>query len=136
MFLTISISLMLAYRSSGCLLSSNVDPLPFPPVASDASPQPKTPARSATPKTPFPVHAGAEPGSAFTGVVALPVLANLRVGFAVIDNAGEGRGLTTLQETAARRPRAQAGGRALQADLTDMQATGLGAAAEYHKLGL
>lgn len=141
-FLTISISLMLAYRSSGCLLSSNVDPLPLPPVASVASPQPKTPARSATPKTPFPVHAGAEsppaaePGSGFAAVVALPVLANLRVGFAVIDNAGEDRGLAPLQETAARRPRAQAGGRALQADLTDMQATGLGAAAEYHKLGL
>lgn len=133
---------MLAYRSSGCLLSSNVEPFPFPPVPSVARPQPKTPARSATPRTPLPVHAGAEPspaagpGSAFVAIVALPVLANLRFGFAAIGNAGEGRRLIPLQATAARRPRAQAGGRALQVDLTDMQATGLGAAAEYYKLGL
>lgn len=132
---------MLAYRSSSCLLSSNVDPFPFPPVASVARPQPKTPARSATPRTPLPVHAGAEPppaagpGSAFVAAVALPVLAKLRFGFAAIGNAGEGRRLIPLQATAPRRPRAQAGGRALQADLTDMQAT-LGAAAEYYNLGL
>lgn len=140
--LTISISLMLAYRSSGCLLSSNVDRFPPPPTASVASPQPKTPASSATPRTPFPVHAGAEspraaePGPVFVAVVAFPVLANLRFGFPVIGNAGEGRMLIPLQATAPRRPRAQAGGRALQVDLTDMQATGLGAAAEYHKPGL
>lgn len=133
---------MLAYRNSGFLLSSNVDPFPFPPVASVASPQPRTPARSATPKTPFPVHAGAESppaaelGVALVAVAALSVLANLRPGFAVIGNAGEARRLIPLQATAPRRPRAQAGGKALQADLTDMQATGLGAAAEYHKLGL
>jgi len=133
---------MLAYRMSGCLLSSNVDPFPFLPVASVASPQPRTPARRATPKTPFPVHAraesppGAELDSALLAVVALSVLAFLLFGFAVIGNASDGRRLIPLQETAARRPRAQAGGRARQADLTDMQATGLGAAAEYQKLGL
>lgn len=133
---------MLAYRNIGFLLSSNVDPFPFPPVASVARPQPRTPARSATPKTPFPVHAGAEPppaaglGAALVAAVALSVLANLRFSFAVIGNAGEARRLIPLQATAPRRPRAQAGGKALQADLTDMQATGLGAGAEYHKLGL
>lgn len=58
--LTISISLMLAYQMGGCLLSSSVDPFPFLPIASVASPQPRTPATRATPKTPFPVHAGAE----------------------------------------------------------------------------
>jgi hypothetical protein len=74
--------------------------------------------------------------SALLAVVALSVLAFLWFGFAVIGNASDGRRLIPLQETVARRPRAQAGGRALQADLTDMQATGLGAAAEYQKLGL
>lgn len=89
--------------------------------------------------TPFPVHAGAgsppaaELGEALVAVGALSVLANLRVGFEVIGNAGKGRRLIPLQ---ARRPGAQAGGKALQANLTDMQATGSGAAAEYHKLGL
>lgn len=73
-------------------------------------------------------------------VVTLLVLAFLRFGFAVIGNAGEGRRLTVLQAAAAAaapptRPRAQVGGRALQANLTDMQATGLDAAAEYHNLG-
>lgn len=133
---------MLAYRMSGCLLSNNVDPFPSRPVARVASPQPRIPATTATPKTPFPVHAGAEsppaaePGCVFAAAAELLVLAFLWFGFAAIGNASDGRRLIPLQETAARRPTAKAGGKALQADLTDMQATGLDAAAEYHNLGL
>lgn len=127
-FLTISISLILAYRGHCFVLSNNVAPLPSRDIVTAAKPHPSNPAASPTPTTAFPLHFG--PGlpslraySVGTVVVALLVLAHLRL---AIDNgaAGKRRQALALLPGSAARPRARGEmrGSALRIELANMQA--------------
>lgn len=132
-FLTISISFRLAYRGNGLLPSSNHAPLPFCPVVTDAIPQPSSPAPMATPRTPPPVHSGADSSCLSSRVdrpvwaALVPVLAHLRAGLVgALAKVAAVVEAPLLFPARAARPMlpVHEGGSALRIELANMQAVG------------
>lgn len=133
--LTISISFMLAYRGYCFRLSIRHVRFSLGPIVTDARPQPRRPAESATPNTAPPFHLEDDSPSfgrdfpsvrAASGVGPGLVVVHLRAGgvTAAIDVAAAAPGMErTLFPGRAAWPRvlAQEGGSALQIELDNMQ---------------